>query len=67
MKNCGLNEVPTNISAEAKGVGLSHNKITNMKASAFAHLTKCVELELSDNKLVRIRKDMFQGLSSLSK
>ena len=67
MKNCGLKEVPTNFSAEAKGVGLSHNHIANINADAFAHLTNCVEQALSDNKLVRIRKDMFQGLGSLRK
>ena len=67
MKNCGLIQVPTNISAETKGVGLSHNHITDIEAGVFAHLTKCVELALSDNKLVRIRKNMFQGLRSLKK
>ena len=67
LKNSGLKEVPTDISAEAKGVGLSHNHIAYINAGVFTHLTNCVELALSDSKLVRKQKDMFQGLGSLRK
>ena len=65
MKYCGLTEVPTNISAETKQVGLSHNKIADIKAGAFSHLKNCTVLMLSYNKLSRIRRDMFRGLKSL--
>ena len=67
MKYCGLTEVPTNNSAEANEVALSHNKITSIKAGAFSHLTNCTDLMLSFNKLSRIKRDMFQGLKSLKR
>lgn len=61
----GLDQIPSDIPADTINVHLEINLIADIGPGAFSHLNQCESLKLSDNKLTKVRKHMWQGLVKL--
>ena len=60
-----LLEVPSDIRSEATEVYLEDNKITELKAGTFSHLTQCYKLDIHNNSITTIEGDAFSGMEQL--
>ena len=60
-----LTEVPPDIPAEAVGVYINSNSISEIKSGAFSNLSSCTFLSLSWNLITEIEPGAFQGLNSI--
>ncbi len=64
QENQGLREVPE-IPEEATVVKLSFNEISDIPPGVFSQLAECTRIYLFRNKLMGVRPDMWEGLTSL--
>ena len=64
-RDCWLTHVPSDIREEAADIDLSHNDINVLDKGVFLHLTQCINMQLSHNKLIHLRSEIFDGLQSL--
>ena len=63
--DCSLTDVPSDIRQEAREVHLDENEITRVSSQTFSNLKQCTYLSMSQNKLIHVHLDMFNGLQSL--
>ena len=54
-----------NIVARNEYVGGMYNKITELRAGTFSHLTQCSKLDIRDNSIRTIQEDTFSGMGQL--
>ena len=60
-----LTSIPTDIPSDAREVWLTFNRITEIQANIFVHLTQCTKLGLSLNQISNVEPGAFNGLTSL--
>ena len=64
-ENQGLTEVPADIPPNVWNIFLQDNEISVIQTGIFSNFTKCLKLDLDNNKIAELKPEMFDGLESL--